>query len=101
MTETIEMDIQKFERAAFILKTVAHPVRLQIIRLLEINERLSVNQISQSLGTEQSLTSHHLSNMKLKGVLSSKREGKNVYYTLKEREILKLFACLENCECGL
>lgn len=101
MQQTANIEADKFERIAFILKTVAHPVRLQIIRLLDQNARLSVNEICENLGTEQSLTSHHLSNMKLKGILMSKREGKNVYYSLKQRDILQLFSCLENCSCNM
>jgi len=101
MQQTANIEADKFERIAFILKTVAHPVRLQIIRLLDQNARLSVNEICENLGTEQSLTSHHLSNMKLKGILMSKREGKNVYYSLKQRDILQLFTCLENCSCNM
>ncbi|WP_338767320.1 metalloregulator ArsR/SmtB family transcription factor [Bernardetia sp. ABR2-2B] len=95
----LQIDVETLERAAFILKTVAHPVRLGILKLLEKKERLSVKQICEGLEVEQSLTSHHLSNMKLKGILSSKREGKNVYYSLRERNILNLFKCLEGCEC--
>lgn len=97
--KTLQIDVETLERAAFILKTVAHPVRLGILKLLEKKDRLSVNQICEGLEVEQSLTSHHLSNMKLKGILSSKREGKNVYYSLRERNILNLFKCLEGCEC--
>ncbi|WP_338812911.1 metalloregulator ArsR/SmtB family transcription factor [Bernardetia sp. Wsw4-3y2] len=97
--KTLQIDVETLERAAFILKTVAHPVRLGILKLLEKEERLSVNQICEGLEVEQSLTSHHLSNMKLKGILSSKREGKNVYYSLRERNILNLFKCLEGCDC--
>ncbi len=97
--KTVQIDVETLERAAFILKTVAHPVRLGILKLLEKKERLSVNQICEGLKVEQSLISHHLSNMKLKGILSSKREGKNVFYSLREKNILNLFKCLEGCKC--
>ena len=42
------------------------------------------------------LTSHHLSNMKLKGVLGSKREGRNMYYFLKLEEITGAIECKQN-----
>ncbi len=94
-------DAEKLERIAYILKTVAHPVRLGVIRELEVHPRLSVSQICEALGTEQSLTSHHLQNMKLKGLLSSKREGRNIFYSLKERDISLIIECLENCNCNM
>ncbi|WP_051203833.1 ArsR/SmtB family transcription factor [Hugenholtzia roseola] len=104
LTETpllADIDVEKLEKAAFILKTVAHPVRLAIIKLLEIDDRLSVSELCEKLQIEQSLTSHHLSNMKLKGILSCQREGKNIYYSIKERNILNLFTCLEKCDCNM
>ena len=94
-------EAEKLERIAFILKTVAHPVRLAIIHQLEIYPRLSVNEICEKLGTEQSLTSHHLQNMKIKGLLSAKREGRKIYYSLKERDISLIIECLENCNCNM
>ena len=94
-------EAEKLERIAYILKTVAHPVRLAIIHQLEIFPRLSVSQICEKLGTEQSLTSHHLQNMKLKGLLSSKREGRNIFYSLKERDVSLIIECLENCNCNM
>lgn len=94
-------EAEKLERIAYILKTVAHPVRLAIIHLLEVHPRLSVGKICEMIGTEQSLTSHHLQNMKLKGLLSSKREGRNIYYSLKERDVSLIIECLENCNCNM
>lgn len=90
--------IEKLEKAAFILKTLSHPLRLSIVDILSQHDKLSVNEICQVLDSEQSLTSHHLSNMKLKGILSSSREGKNIYYRLKMREVIKVLACMDNCD---
>ncbi len=90
---------EKLEKAAYILKTVAHPTRLAIVDLLNINPRLNVNDISETLDVEQSLLSHHLITMKLKGILRSEKEGQNVYYSLKERDVLKLIDCIEHCDC--
>lgn len=93
--------VEKLERIAFILKTVAHPIRLGIVHLLEQHPRLSVSAICEMLGTEQSLTSHHLSNMKDKGILSVKREGRSMLYSLKEKDVSLIIECLENCQCNM
>ncbi len=99
--EINKQEAEKLERIAFILKTVAHPTRLGIIHLLEQHARLSVTHISETLGIEQSLMSHHLQNMKLKGILSAKKEGRSVLYTLKERDVSLIIECLENCKCNM
>lgn len=93
--------VEKLERIAYILKTVAHPLRLAIVHLLEQHPTLSVSQICEMLGSEQSLTSHHLQNMKLKGVLSVKRDGRSMLYSLKERDVSLIIECLENCQCNM
>ncbi len=93
--------VEKLERIAYILKTVAHPMRLGIIHLLEIHPKLSVTQICDMLGTEQSLTSHHLQNMRLKGILSVKKDGRSRMYTLKEKDVSMIIECLENCQCNM
>ena len=38
---------EKLERIAYILKTVAHPLRLGIVHLLEKHEQLSVSEITE------------------------------------------------------
>jgi ArsR family transcriptional regulator len=90
--------LEKLERAAFVLKTVAHPARLAIIDLLNHNQELTVSEIIEKIQLEQSLTSHHLNNMKIKGILGSKRAGKQMYYFLKEKDVAKVIDCIENCQ---
>jgi len=92
------LDTEKLEKVAFILKTIAHPLRISIISLLVANKKLCVNDICELLGSEQSLTSHHLSNMKLSGILGSVREGKNIYYFLKLNEVITVITCMNKCE---
>ncbi len=91
------LDIKKVEKVAFILKAIGNPLRIGIIDALRVNDELSVNDISRRLQAEQSLVSHNLLNMKLKGILESRREGKNIYYRLKLKEVLKVIECMENC----
>lgn len=94
-------EAEKLERIAYILKTVAHPLRLGIVHILEQHPQLSVTDICEMLGSEQSLTSHHLQNMKLNGILASKRQGRSILYSLKERDISLIIECLENCNCNM
>ncbi|MEO1514335.1 MAG: metalloregulator ArsR/SmtB family transcription factor [Bacteroidota bacterium] len=93
--------VEKLDRIAYILKTVAHPLRLGIVHLLEQHPRLSVSQICEMLESEQSLTSHHLQNMRLKGILSVKREGRSMMYSLKERDVSLIIECLDSCQCNM
>ncbi len=86
-------DWQKAEKAAQILKTVAHPIRLQVVDLLEQKE-MTVGEIQNALGISQSLTSQQLSLMKSRGILKSHRVGKLMFYSIDMPEVLHIVECL-------
>jgi DNA-binding transcriptional ArsR family regulator len=95
--EQIQIKPENLERAADMLKAMAHPVRIMIIDCLEDGKEHTVTEIHRKLGIEQSVTSHHLGIMKDKGVLASRRIGKNTYYFLKHENIKTLLTCINSC----
>ena len=94
-----ELDANSLETAASMLKAMAHPMRIAILKHLEGNKRLTVTEIHELLGIEQSTTSHHLGILKDKGVLCSKREGKNTFYYLKFEALSQIIDSLQSCAC--
>ncbi len=90
---------EQLEIVAKVLKAISHPVRLEILEILEVEEPLSVSSIRERLSSEveQSMLSHHLIKLKDKGVLCSTKEGKNILYRIQDRQILKIFDCMEKC----
>lgn len=99
MLKIKELDTNRLEIAASMLKAMAHPLRIAILKHLEDGKRLTVTQIHELLEIEQSTTSHHLGILKDKGVLCSQREGKNTFYYLKFDILSKIIDCLETCTC--
>ena len=86
------------EHAAEVLKAIAHPVRLQIVELLQAEE-MCVGDIVEALGGKQAITSQQLNMMKSKGVLSCRREGARVYYRIENRNVIKLLQCVhDHCD---
>ena len=92
-----KLDPKKLEEAASKLRAIAHPMRIAIIGLLEQNEQMNVTQIYESLSIEQASASHHLNILKTKGVLESRRSGKNTYYFLKHEALSQMIECLNRC----
>jgi DNA-binding transcriptional ArsR family regulator len=88
---------KKLEEAASKLRAIAHPMRIAIIGLLEKKDQMSVTEIYEHLKIEQASASHHLNILKTKGVLDSKRSGKNTYYFLKHESISQIVECLSRC----
>lgn len=75
-------------------KALAHPTRIQILRLLE-NGPLCVCDILPKLESEQSNTSQHLSVLRQSGLLESRRDGTKVIYTVAYPRIYEVLAITE------
>jgi len=88
---------EQLEKAANMLKAMAHPMRIAILNYLENGKKMTVTEIHDLLNIEQSTTSHHLGILKDKGVLASNREGKNTYYYLKHDKLTSIIDCLNLC----
>ena len=78
------------------LKVIAHPVRLEILLHLDDSTKIDVTTLCDKLscGCEASMMSHHLTKMKAHGILTSVKEGKQVYYQVARKEVLNLFHCM-------
>ena len=92
-----ELSTENLERAAIMLKAIAHPLRLSIVGTLEDGKKLTVSEIHKKLGIEQSTASYHLGILKDRGVLASKREGKNTWYYLKHENLKTILSCVSSC----
>src|SRR5512136_1623220 len=89
----------QLERAASMLKAIAHPLRIAILNQLGNGKKLTVTEIHELLKIEQSTASHHLGILKDKGVLASKRDGKNSYYFFKHENLTDILNCISKCAC--
>lgn len=93
----IEQDTEKLIRTSEMLKAIAHPTRMGMMKLLE-NTELSVSELQAKLGIEQAVVSQHLKIMKDKQVLECRREGKNSIYFLKFPHLSQIVSCVERCQ---
>lgn len=92
-----DLDPEMLERAASMLKAIAHPMRIAILTHLEDGKKLTVTEIHSLLNIEQSTASHHLGILKDKGVLASQRDGKNTFYYLKHDSLKNIIECVSKC----
>ena len=79
---------------ANIFKALAHPTRLQIVRLLK-DGPLCVCNILPQIESEQSNTSQHLSVLKNQGIVDSKKDGLMVIYRIKSPEVHQMIDLAE------
>lgn len=84
-----------FELHAELLKALAHPRRLEIIRLLR-DKPLCVSDIYEMLDLPQANISQHLMVLRDAGIVTCEREGKQVIYRLADANIVKATDLLRN-----
>ena len=73
---------------ASICQTLAHPKRLEAIDRLRQGE-ISVTDLAEALDISQPNLSQHLTLMRQKGIVTTRRAGLNVYYRLASPKIVK------------
>jgi DNA-binding transcriptional ArsR family regulator len=94
-TTSTSIDSNEIEKAANRLKAIAHPTRIAIIELLTEKTKLSVTEIYKTLKLEQAVASNHLNILKEKGILSSKRNGQKIIYSVKSKTMNTVLTCVK------
>ena len=73
-----------------VCKTLANPKRQEILDNLRGKE-LTVNELVKATGISQANLSQHLAILRTKGIVSTRREGINVYYMIANHKIIEAF----------
>jgi DNA-binding transcriptional ArsR family regulator len=71
------------QRAAILLKQVSDPTRLRVVTLLSEKE-LHVGGLCEQFNMSQPAVSHHLALLRHGGIVNSRRQGKNSFYSLTD-----------------
>ena len=95
--QTAELELHKLSKTAKLIRSLTHPVRLEILRYLGEKSNKSVTDIHTDLKLDQPVASHHLAVLRNNEVLVAERDGKNVYYSINSKKLEALIACLEMC----
>lgn len=76
------------------LRALSHEIRLCVVALLSQKEEQTVSEMLELIECEQSLLSHHLRDMRAKGIVDCRRCGKHAFYSLKDRRATQLLRCI-------
>lgn len=79
-----------FDKLAEFFKIIGDPTRTKILFALDQNE-MCVCDIANVLGMTKSSISHQLATLRSSGIVKSRREGKEVYYTLDDEHVKQVF----------
>ncbi len=90
--------VGKAQMAAEMLKGIAHEYRLLIVCAIGDGER-SVQELVDMLGCSQSNVSQHLAKLRTLGILQTRKEANQVFYSVKEQGTLDLIHVLQAAYC--
>jgi DNA-binding transcriptional ArsR family regulator len=87
------------EQACALMKVLGNPDRLMLLCELAQGER-SVSQLQEALGIVQPTLSQQLTVLRDEQLVSTRREGKSIYYSINSPEALSLIETLYQQFCG-
>ena len=82
---------------AEVYKALGHPIRLRIVKYLQNGNGRRVSEIVKAAQAEQSNVSRHLAILRQSGVLVSRKEGLNVFYSLRDAKLVQILTCVSAC----
>lgn len=87
-------DLELLTDKAELLKAIAHPVRLCIVKGLIEQGECNVNKIQACLKIPQSTISQHLAKLRDTGIIRGKRQGVEIFYQVVNEDLKKVIKAL-------
>ena len=94
----VEKVMQNARRASDFLKALAHETRLLLLCLLAEKER-SVTELENILSLRQPTVSQQLARLRLDGLVTTRRDGKTVYYRVNDDDIRRVITVVYDIFC--
>jgi ArsR family transcriptional regulator, virulence genes transcriptional regulator len=93
-------DNEEVNELALLLKSISHPIRLQILCLLQDGE-LSVGELREGMATSGANISQHLNIMRNQGLIASRREANFIYNRIADQRIIELMQTMKQLFCSI
>jgi DNA-binding transcriptional ArsR family regulator len=87
--------IEALTEAAECLRVLAHPHRLRMIQMLLAGDH-TVGELAEACDVPSAMASEHLRLMQRCGFLSSRKEGRKVFYEVAEPHLQSIMSCIED-----
>ena len=85
-------------RATEFLRSLSNPHRLLILCQLSQGEK-SVSELCDVLNLRQPTLSQHLARLRSEGLVSTRRDGTTIYYSLEREDVLPVIEVLYSVFC--
>lgn len=96
-----ELDIlmRKARKASDFLKALSHENRLLLLCLLAERER-TVTELENILSLRQPMVSQQLARLRLDQLVTTRRDGKAIYYSLANDDVRRMISVIYDIFCG-
>ncbi|MDF2881332.1 MAG: transcriptional regulator, ArsR family [Clostridiaceae bacterium] len=90
----MENNIKQYNDSAELLKVLAHPARLCIVRGLLNKGQCNVTYMQNCLGLPQSTISQHLQKLRAAGIIEGERNGLEINYKVCNEKVISIIKVL-------
>jgi DNA-binding transcriptional ArsR family regulator len=94
----MDTDYMRYNDNAEVLKALAHPIRLCIVKNLLDNGECNVGHMYTCLEVPQSTVSQHLQKLRSSGIIEGIRNGLEINYKIKDKRMGKIINSIFNIE---
>jgi DNA-binding transcriptional ArsR family regulator len=94
----LEVLMRNAREASDLLKALSHENRLLLLCLLAERER-SVGELENILSLRQPTVSQQLARLRYDNLVSTRRDGKTVYYSIADENVRKIISVIYNIYC--
>ena len=97
--DDISVFTEHAREATEFLKALAHETRLMILCLLSEGEK-TVSQLEARVGQPQAIVSQQLARLRAEEVVKTRRDGRQIYYSIARAEIIAVMRALYTMFCA-
>ncbi len=94
--KSLEAEEELYRLQSDFCKGMAHPKRIQILRTLKGGEK-TVNELARATGIPQANMSQHLALLRQLGLLTTRRDGTSIYYSISDHRIIEACELVRSC----
>lgn len=85
--QEVTLELSVLKRALLTLRAVNHPLRKEMLQMIEQKKKVTVTELYTKLRIEQSLASQQLGLLRKAGAIVATRDGKFIYYSINHKRV--------------
>jgi len=89
---------EKVEEVSALLKSIAHPLRLRILCLLQ-DQELTVSELREAVQSTDANVSQHLTIMRNQGIIVTRKDANFIYNWIADKRVVELLNTMQNLFC--